>query len=284
MLSDDLKDILPDKLWTAAGKVISHYKKLGYRVSEMVNVDEKYRYRFHIVCKKGFDTLAIEVREKCNVESYLENQLNGMYLNKTGVRVYYAVPEIIDEAETQISHAQSAELKRLGIGLIVIRENEISTENGTVGCHRRFAIEIGSSLGKYKQNVEEVVKDYNEDKCLDAVKDLTEIVEEATISLALKAIRKGKINLIKDQIDNNEVDWAGIINCLGAKVYAGIPQTQIIDKRLRLDLDDYRDTRNLSAHWKTKKKLKELEEQYPEAMQTGIRLLRKLVSLYSKLK
>lgn len=282
MLTNSLKDILDDKLWSTAKLLISYYKKRKYTVSQFQSIDDKYTYRLHLILKKKYETIGIEIRERCNIENYLENQINGWHQKRISAKIYFAVPEFIGDVETATTHSQIGELKRLGIGLIIIKENKILVDVDTVGCHRRFAIENGTSLGKYKQRVDKVVNDYNLGDCLSAVKELTEIVEEANIAVAIKAIKKGKINLTLAEIENNDIDWAGIIECLGIRVYKNLPQTQIIDKRLRIDLHDYRDTRNLSAHWKSKKKLAELEEQYPEAIQTGIRLLRRLISLQSK--
>lgn len=282
MLDDQLKAILSDRLWATAELLIAHFKGKGYRVSQLASIDDTYTYKLHLVCKKKYETIGIEIRERCVVEKYFENSINGWYSQRTAAKIFFAVPVFISEKETQVGLSQMLELKRLGTGLFLIKNTEIIKSHGTVGCHRKFALEPGTSLGKYKSKIEELIREYNLDDCLSSVKMLTEVVEEAIVLLAKKAIRKTKINLTIQQVENNEVDLSQIIDCLGAKVYAGNPQTQIITKPLRLELQSYRDTRNLSNHWRTAAQLSDLEKKYPEAMQTGIRLLRKLVSLIAQ--
>lgn len=76
-----------------------------------------------------------------------------------------------------------------------------------------------------------------------------------------------------------------MINCLGVRNYKGVSQTQIInDKKFRGSLHNFRDKRNLSHHRKNAKQLRDLEQQYPEAMHQGIRVLRELVKLKNQLK
>ncbi len=140
-------------------------------------------------------------------------------------------------------------------------------------------------MGKYANKVDEIIQDYNFGSCLESVKKLTEEAEDATVVLVLKAIKKGKLNLTAQEVNDNDIDWAGMINCLAARVWKQSPQTQIIsDKKFRNSLDNFRDKRNLSHHRKTAKQLRDLEQQYPEAMHQGIRVLRELVKLKNQLK
>lgn len=285
MLTENLKSVLPAKLWKTAETLISHYRNKGYTVNQLSSIDDDYRYRVHLICKKRYDTFAIEIREKCNVEKPFENFVIGCQAKRVSVRVFFAVPEVIDESETLVSHSQRNMLKKLGIGLITIGANGVNEDIGTISCYRRFALEPGSSLGKYSAKVDEIIADYNLGNCLDAVRDLCEEVEDATISLALKAAKKGKIAATVDEINNHEFDWAGLINGLSIRVWRNHPQTQIInDRRLKNSLDNFRDKRNLSDHRKTPKQLRELEQQYPEAMLQGIRLLRELVRINNQLR
>lgn len=285
MLSDNLKAILPSKLWRTAERLIIHYRNTGYTVTQLASVHEFNTYRPHIICKKKYETIVIELREKCNIEKHFENFIDKSNANRVAIKIYYAVPEYIDGEETFIGHAQRATLIKLGIGLLVVKDDDITEDIGTISCNRRFALEPGSTLGKYSNKINIIIEDYNRGNCLDAVRDLCEEVEGATVQLALKAAKKGKISATTTEINENEFDWAGLIDGLSLKVWKGNEQTQIIkDKKLRNSLHSFRDKRNLSDHHKTPKQLRDLEQQYPEAMLQGIRLLRELIKLTNQLK
>lgn len=284
MLTDNLKSVLPSKLWRAAESLISFYENKGFTISQAISIDENYRYRTHIVCRKRYETIAVELRERCNIESPFERFVLGCQANQIPVKIFFAVPSMIDDTETLISHNQRNSIKKTGIGLIIVGD-EISEEIGTISCNRRFVLDPGTSLGKYASKVDKIIQDYNFGNCLEAVKNLTEEAEDATVALVLKAIKLGKLNLTVQEIDDHDIDWAGMINCLAQRVWKGTPQTQIInDRRLKNSLDNFRDKRNLSHHRKTAKQLRELEQQYPEAMHQGIRLLRELVKMKNQLK
>jgi len=285
MLSENLQAVLPSKLWRTAERLISYYRDNGYTVVQLQSVHEFNGYRPHIICRKKYETIVFELREKCNVEKPFENFVDKSQANRIAIKIYYAVPEFIDETETSIGHAQRHILKRLGIGLLVVRESDVSEDIGTISCNRRFALEPGTSLGKYTKKIDEIIDDYNHGNCLNAIRDLCEEVEGATVSLALKAAKKTKISATVDEINDNEFDWANLIDGLSMKVWRGTTQTQIIrDKKLRNSLHNFRDKRNLSDHHKTSKQLRDLELQYPEAMLQGIRLLRELIILNNRLK
>jgi hypothetical protein len=285
MLSANLKSVLDSKLWRSAEEIITHYVDLGYRVSELTSIDETYTYTPHLVCKKSYETIAIDIRERCNVESYFERFVTGCQANRIPVKICFAVPEYIEGNETIFSHAQRSQLINLGIGLMVVSASRIRNDIGTISCDRRFVLPPGSSLGKYKNDIDGIIAKYNSGKCLDAIRDLCEKAEDATVRLALKAAKKKIINATTSEINNSDFDWAGLIDGLSVRVWKGNPQTQIItDKKLRSSLHDFRDKRNLSDHRKTPQQLRDLEQQYPEAILQGIRLLRKLINIYNKLK
>lgn len=285
MIEDNLKAVLPSKLWRTTEKLIKEYRGKGYSIAQLESVHDHNTYRPHLICRKKYETVVIEVREKCVIETPFEKFIDKSQAHRVAIKIYFAVPEYIDDEETVISHAQKAKMALAGIGLLVVKDSEIVEDTGTISCNRRFAIEPGTTLGKHAKAVTAIVDKYNRGNCLDSVRDLCEEVEGATKALALKAARKGKLAVTAQQIVNDEFDWAGLIDGLSIRVWQGQPQTQIItDKKLRNSLSNFRDKRNLSDHHKTAKQKRDLEQQYPEAMLQGIRLLRELIILNNKVK
>jgi len=285
MVEENLKAILPSKLWRTTEKLIKYYRGKGYAITQLASVHEHNGYRPHLICTKKYEKIVIEVREKCVIEKPFENFVDKSQAHRVAIKIYFAVPEYIEEEETVISHAQRAKMTSAGIGLLVVKETEIIEDIGTISCNRRFALEPGTTLGKHAKSVEGAINKYNRGNCLDAVRDLCEEAEGATKDLALKAAKKGKLAVTPQQIIDNEFDWAALITGLSMKVWLGAQQTQIIkDTKFRNALNSFRDKRNLSDHHKTAKQLSDLDQQYPEAMLQGIRLLRELIKLNNKVK
>ncbi len=285
MLSENLKAVLDGRLWGTAEKVMKHYQSTGYKVTQLMRIDDTYRFKPHIVCKKHFETLAIDIRERCNIEKHYEDFVTGCQAKRVAVKIYFAIPEILGDTETVLTLIQRANIKTIGIGLITVSDNKIEIDPDTISCNRRFALEPGTSLGKHTKTIDVLIGKYNLGDCIGAIKSLVEEAEDATFLLATKAIKKGKINATLDEIANHEIDWATIIDGMAAKVWKGSSQTQIItEKKFKQDLHNFRDKRNLTNHRKTAKQLRDLESQYPEAMYEGIRVIRELVRLNNSLR
>ena len=284
MLTKNLKEILDDKLWATAKVLIKHYTKRGYKITQFHSIDTTYSYKLHLIIKKGYETIGIEIRERCSINSFFEKFILGCQSNKIPIKLYFAVPEKIGDDETIIAHGVHADLKNIGVGLLIIEGNNIIEDVTTISCHRRFALEPGTSLGKHKNRISEIVEEYNSGDCLTAIRNLADEVEDATYDLAAKAAKKGKINITAADIEANRYDWEGIINCLSAPNYGGQPQTKYFDTKLSNSMKSFKDVRNLSGHKKGAKERKQLEQQYLEAMLQGTRLLRTLISIQAKVR
>lgn len=282
-ISKTLKATLDSKLWKAADKIIQLYKKQNFKITFVESIDSEFTYKPHIICSKRYEKIAIEIREKCNVESFFEKFVLGCQAKRIHVKLYFAVPEYINDEETLISHNQKNILEKRGIGLLIIRDKDIKEDLGTIACNRFFAIESGSSVGIHKKNLDQLVKEYNKGKCLSSIRDLSEMVELETFNLATKAAKKKTINLNVLNIQNNKYSWEDIINCLSSKDYKSNPQTRYFTPVFSNSIKEFKDVRNLSDHKKNAKQLKELEEKYPEAMIKGIRLLRELIKMKNKI-
>lgn len=286
MLTENLKTTLERKLWLTAERLIKFYDTKSYKIKQLDKVCDSHPYKMHLVCTKGYEVIGIDIRERCNVESYFEKHATSCLASRVGVKLFFALPEYIEGIESMTSSVQRDKLKMLGIGLLIVKENnKIEIDIGTISCDRRFVLPAGSALGIYKNDVSEIIEKYNTGMCLDAIRDLCEKTEDATVRLALKAARLNKIAATTDEINRHDFDWSNIITGLSMRVWRGRNQTQVItDIHFRDSLNEFRSKRNLSDHRKTQKELKQLEEQYPEAMLQGIRLLRGLVRLNNNLK
>src|SRR5690349_1237543 len=145
-----LEDFLPRNLMPCAFKVAEHFLSKKYEISLIDNVDQKIPYKFHIICKKKYETIAIEIREKCNIISQFKEAVSQCYISRLPVKVFFAVPEKIGDAETSITHAQVSSIESLGIGLLVVTDTDVITRTGTVNCDIRFSLPPGTSLGSRK--------------------------------------------------------------------------------------------------------------------------------------
>jgi hypothetical protein len=270
---------IPPPLMGAAKVLMRHFQKRGYRIYEDQAIDQTYPYKVHLVFKRGYETLAVEMRQKCDIQPPFLRFVQACQANRVPSKVYFAVPELLDEEETGITHAQNQELRRAGIGLMVVGNGTVRMDVGTIACNRRIGLEPGGTLSKHSRRVEEVISDYNLGQCLDAVRDLSEEVEDATTMLCAKAARKGKINITEAEVLAPEFSWEDKINILSADKYRNTPQRRFLDPPLSRDLKSFKDVRNLSDHRKTAKETRKLESQYPDKMLQGIRLLRDLVRL-----
>jgi hypothetical protein len=286
MLSDLLKTVLDQKLWGTAEKVKELFHGQKFRVEEMKSVNPAKGIRSHLVCKKSYKTIAIDIREKCTVDRHIEEYIKDCHTRRIPVEFYFAVPSILKNKEgieepNSITITQREFMKELGIGLLILDEKQkIIKDLGTVSCDRRFALPPGTSLGTHKTKIADLIEKYNSGDCLDAVRDLCEEGEDATVMLAIKAAKKGKIVFTEVDIKANLYDWETLINCLSAPSWGATPQIRIItDKKITNSLKSFKDKRNLSDHRKTAIQLRDLEALYPEAMLEGIRLIRKLIQL-----
>lgn len=276
------ESMIPSPLGSTAKELRKHFKKRGYSVSESTGIDETNRYKAHLVFKKVYETIAVEIRQKCDIQHPFLNFVQACQANRVAVKIYFAVPEIVEGEETTISHTQMSALRTAGIGLFVVNDSGVREEIGTVPCNRRIALEPGGSLGKYATKVNEITRSYNLGDCLDAIRDLSEEVEDATTLLCAKAAKKGKINIAEADVLSTGFNWEDKINVLAASNYRGAQQTRFLDQPTSQDLKSFKDTRNLSDHRKTVKDKRRLEAQYPDKVLQGVRLLRELVKLIKR--
>lgn len=273
------ESMIPSPLGSAAKALKKHFTKKGYSISDGVSIDQSNRYRVHFVFKKGYETIAVEVRHKCDIQSPFLHFVQSCQANRIAVKIFFAVPETVEGEETTISHAQMSALRSAGIGLLVVTDHDIREEIGTVPCNRRVALDPGGSLGKHAKKTDEIMKDYNLGKCLDAIRDLGEEVEDATTILCAKAARKGKLSITQAEVSSPDFTWENKINVLSTDKYKNVSQTRYLDASTSLDLKSFKDTRNMSDHRKTAKEKRKLEAQYPDKILQGVRLLRELVRL-----
>jgi len=275
-------ETLPRTLISSAKKIRKHYKSKKYRIKELFPVHEDIGYKIHFIFSKGYEKIAIEVREKCDIQPHFKSFIDGCHSMRVPIKIYFAVPEKIGEDYTTITHAQREELEKKGIGLLIIKENEIKEDLGTIPCNRKLALDSTHRFPNYKEKVLSLLSNYNKGNCLNALRDLSELVEEATMKLAIKAAKKSIINVDPKKIEEKKLNWDTVINILSLPNYNNTPQTKILDKTVSSSLTSFKDVRNLGDHWKTKKEKEQIEEKYPVSMMQGLDLLRDLNKLIKK--
>jgi hypothetical protein len=156
----DLKDILAEDLMLTAKRLINHYKKEKYKVLEAGKIDE-IAYKFHLICQKNYETVAIEIRKSCNIESFHERFIDNCQAKQLPIKIYFAVPDQIDEIDILIPITHTQRLRDKGIGLLIVKEDRIIEEIGTVKCNQRISLDPLISLGLYKKDILTIIKRKN---------------------------------------------------------------------------------------------------------------------------
>lgn len=276
------EDVLPRSLYSTAKKIRKYFQSKRFKISEVVPVDPDISYKVHFLFKKKYESIAVEVRERCDLQVHFKSFIDNCHSKRAPIKIYFAVPEKIGDDETIITHAQREVMEKNCIGLLIVKENEIKEDLGTVQCNRKISLEPTHKFAAFSERIKNIIVDYNKGNCLNALRDLSEIVEECTMKIANKAIRKSKIVLNSDEIENKTIDWEGVINALYSTHYRGHDQARILDKSLFHALKSFKDLRNLGDHWKTKIEKQKIEEKYPVSMMQGFDVLRDLVKLINK--
>src|SRR3990172_2253743 len=144
-------ETLPRTLISSAKKIRKHYKSKKYRIKELFPVHEDIGYKIHFIFSKGYEKIAIEVREKCDIQPHFKSFIDGCHSMRVTIKIYFAVPEKIGEDYTTITHAQREELEKKGIGLLIIKENEIKEDLGTIPCNRKLALDSTHRFPNYEE-------------------------------------------------------------------------------------------------------------------------------------
>ena len=251
------------------------YRKRGYRVSIDEPLAAQYSFRPTLVIrKKGHDSIVIEVRSDVKIEPYFQDFVLKCQTNREPVRILLAVPARGDDAAISYSLATAGHLKELGVGVVLVGGDALTDHKRARVQALRFVMPPGAKLGKYHERYLQAVEKFNDDLPVDCIRDVTELVEECVRDIAMKSVKKAKVNITEAEAETGDLDF--VINALSQKNFRGQPQTAIFAPTLSQDLKSFKGARNLSHHPRKAAQRRALQEQMIERMEMATRLIREV--------
>ncbi|MBI2859036.1 MAG: hypothetical protein HYX90_08155 [Chloroflexi bacterium] len=176
------------------------------------------------------------------------------------------------------------EIRRDGVG--VLRVGELET---TVVVHEQplnpahtVTIHPDVRLGPYTEAVRAAVEKFNRQSQKNGLQDMCEIVERVTLSLLLKAVKKGYVNVTVTQA--TKMDWENRINALASPNRYQAGKTVLLDNDMKTDHLAFKNTRNLVDHARGRRENNQLTQQLVERMLMGQRLLGQLVTISRRIR
>ncbi|MFA5164298.1 MAG: hypothetical protein WC481_01870 [Candidatus Omnitrophota bacterium] len=232
--------------------------------------DRAASFRPTLICKKGNENIAIEIRNDPVFSEYFEDFVKDCLAERRPVKVYLAMPSILGEEEIALTHSFMSKANGYGVGVFLVHEKEVIEYIKSVKCNMRIGPNdcIISSRGKDK--ILPIISRFNKGEPIDAIRDITELVENLVDNLAKKASKKRKVvPRIKEVTDMN---FETKINLLSASDWHGKHQKKHFNEDFKSDLKSFKGARNLSHHPRDKVLSKKLEQQLIERMLMGTRL------------
>lgn len=175
------------------------------------------------------------------------------------------------------------DMKKDGVGLLVVDEagtvsESIKARNAALVVNPDPTLKYGSC----KLEVNAAIKKFNEVDRKDGLRDMCELVERETQTLAVLAARKHKLKIPERNITEG-MDWSDQINTLASLNAYNPGQKVLVDDKLKNDLHSFRGARNLIDH-KAVNKIADAkrQKQFAERMMQGPRLISELISLQRK--
>lgn len=263
-------------LWPAALVVARHFKGKRYTVQGERRIGDAYGFRPTLTCKRSWDLVAVEVRSSPLIDDPFREFITTALANREELTIYIALPRERDGNEVLLPVSFLDELRRFGVGLLLVSNGEVEERERGARCSLRYTIAAGRSLGRHKDRVIEAVRKFNRGDNIDGLRDLTEIVEAGIDELAIKAAAKRLVVPTQDEIE--AMDFEGKINVLGAPEWRGRAQRRFLEEDLKNDLKSYKGARNLGHHPRNKTQQRNLENQLMERTQASIRLLREVLT------
>ena len=264
-------------LWPVARETTRYYKKRRFTVQTEVQIAPKYGFRPTLLCRKSWDLIAVEVRSSPLIDGTLEDFFKTALAHNEGITIYLALPRERDGDEIALPATFLDKLREYGVGLFLVSSGRVEQKERGVRCSLRFSIPTGRRLAKYHGRVQQAVAKFNRGDPLDAIRDLTETVEEAIGDLGVKAASKRLI--VPNAQDFQELSFETRIDLLSAPQWGSpsTPQTRFFDEYLKNDLKSFKGARILSHHPRKPHQQIALETQYMERMEASIRLLREII-------
>jgi len=269
----------PDEAQPAAKAVARYLKRKQMRVSVEVAAWQDAPLRTTLVGRlTGLITL-VEVQGALNYNKPLKDLAIWIAARRYNAELSIAVP-----SEATMQAGVLDELRRDGIGLLVVEE-EGGVSQSIKAKNPALIVTPDPSLkfGKCKQEVLGAVTKFNDVDRKDGLRDMCELVERETESLAVLAIRKGLLVMSESVIKGQ--DWSSQINTLASARAYNPGHTPLVDTKLSADMHSFRGARNLVDHKvRTRRDDKRRQMQFAERMMQGPRLIAEIMTLQRRLR
>jgi len=236
-------------------------------------------YRTTLVARKSGLCLLVEAQGVLSYGRAIKELATWLAANR-----YYAELYLATVSEAVLQAGILGEMKRDGVGLLVVDENGVVSESQKA---RNPALVVTPEptlrFGDCKQEILDAVKKFNEIDRKDGLRDMCEIVERETEELALRAVRKGLLTM--DEVAIKAKDWSSQIDTLASKNAYNPGKSPIVSTTFKNDLHSFRGARNLVDHKvRGKRDDANRQKQFAERMMQGPRLVAELVSLQRRVK
>jgi hypothetical protein len=271
--------VTPEEAQVPALAVAGQLRKQGMTVKAEIEAWPGSPYRTTLVARKSGFCLLVEAQGVLSYGKAIKELATWLAANRHYGELYLAT---VSEAVLQAGIL--GEMKRDGVGLLVVDENGVVSESLKA---RNPALVVTPEptlrFGDCKQEVFDAVKKFNEVDRKDGLRDMCETVERETEELALRAVRKGLLTM--DEAAITAKDWSSQIDTLASKNAYSPGVSPIVSPTFKNDLHSFRGARNLVDHKvKSKRDNANRQKQFAERMMQGPRLLAELVSLQRKVK
>jgi hypothetical protein len=271
--------VTPEEAQGPALAVAKQLRKRGMIIKTEIEAWPGSPYRTTLVARRSGFCLLVEAQGVLNYGKALKELATRLAADRRYAEFYLATM-----SESVLQAGMLEEMKRDGVGLLIVDENGIVSESHKA---RNPALVVTPEptlrFGDCKQEVLDAVKKFNEIDRKDGLRDMCEAVERETEKLGLRAVRKGLLSLNEAAILSK--DWSSQIDTLASK-NAYIPgKDPIVSATFKNDLHSFRGARNLVDHKvKGKRDNANRQKQFAERMMQGPRLVAELVALQRRVK
>lgn len=271
--------VTPEEAHVPALAVAKHLRKRGMTVKAEIEAWPDSPYRTTLVARKSGLTLLVEAQGVLSYGKAIKELATRLAANR-----YYAEIYLATMSEAVLQAGILGEMKRDGVGLLVVDENGDVSESQKA---RNSALVVNPEptlrFGDCKQEILDAVKKFNDVDRKDGLRDMCETVERETEELAVRAVRKGWLAM--DEAAIKAKDWSSQIDTLASKLAYTSGKTPIVSTNFKNDLHSFRGARNLVDHKvRSRRDDANRQKQFAERMMQGPRLVAELVALQRRVK
>lgn len=257
----------------------THLKRQRQRPEIESPAWEDAPYRTTLFCRKKDYTTLYEVQGVVQIHDLIQRLADYV-----GARRHNAEFYLVCSGNAPASANLTVELKRLGIGLIVMDEKKKFTISHA--AKNPVYIVTPDPALKYAELTKEISaarNKFNDGQRKDGLRDMCELIERETGKALSRAAEKSIITIPTTAIAG--MDFSDHINSLASNKILASGATPLIDTKFKDDLHSFRGARNLIDHpAKTKSDDLKRQKQMMERMLAGHRLAAELVSLRRRLR